>query len=354
MNRPLVFASLATASVALFAACTGGNAGTDGSGAAAQAGAGGSTNTTTNTGGHVFFDGGVGGEAGGSAPSVLYAHTNTTLYSGDPTVSPLTLDLLGDFDCIGGAGQATSMTDVAVDRAGNVWAVSSNAIYRIEIQGAVVHCAQTISLNNPGGIRFYGLTFAPKGVLDPQKEVLVAGNNAGELWSIDDNGNLAQHGTFGIVPANDGHGHTYANAGKDWELSGDIAFFSNAGNPVGFATVRDCPNPPDTTGCNPIDTLVELDVNAIGGATSQSVTQSVRGQIVKAAGCSDAAAGYGSVYGIAAWGGVVHGFSRSSGDGYAIAIDNTDGSACLLDFFAGLSWAGAGVTTAAPIVAPPN
>ena len=86
----------------------------------------------------------------------------------------------------------------------------------------------------------------------------VAGNNAGELWAIDSGGTLTQHGNFGTVPANDGHGHTYpaANKGQLWELSGDIVFLANGGSPVGFATVRDCPNPPSQTGCSTIDTLI--------------------------------------------------------------------------------------------------
>jgi hypothetical protein len=142
-----------------------------------------------------------------SAPTtaVLYVHSNTTLYTGDPSVT-LALQQVGDFDCIGGSGEATSMTDVAVNAQGEVWAISTTRIYRLEIQGATVHCATSVPLDNPQDIRFYALTFAPKGVLDPQKEVLVAGNSAGELWSIDEAGNLALRGNFGLVPANDGNG----------------------------------------------------------------------------------------------------------------------------------------------------
>jgi hypothetical protein len=353
---------LVSLAVAALAACA--DAGTDTSTGGATGGAGPtssttSTSTTSSGGGGAassttsgFSVGGGGG--GAEVPSVLYVHSNTTLYKGDPSVMPLTLSAIGDFDCIGGTGQSTAMTDIAVNRDGEVWAISTARIYRLDLSGGTAHCAQEIPLNNPQGINFYGLTFAPKGVLSPTAEVLIAGNSAGELWSVDANGNLAQHGTLGVVPTTDGQGHTYANAGKKWELSGDIAFFENQGSPVGFATVRDCPNPPSTTGCNSIDTLVELDVSALASSGTQSVLKSVRGQIVRAAGCSDTQAGYGSVYGIAAWLGTVYGFSRKSGNGYAIAIDNVDGSACLIQAFPGTAWAGAGVTTVAPIIAPPQ
>jgi hypothetical protein len=189
--------------------------------------------------------------------------------------------------------------------------------------------------------------------LHPDEEVLVAGNSAGELWQIDENGNLTVRGNFGIVPPNDGNGHSYANAGKAWELSGDIAFFDNGGSPIGFATVRDCPDPPSTAGCNTIDTLVELDMGALATASGGSVTKSVRGLLVKSPGCTDSVQGYGRVYGIAGFQGKVLGFSRATGNGASLAIDNVDGTACAVETFPGIEWAGAGITTVAPVVPPP-
>jgi hypothetical protein len=319
----------------------GGGGATGGGGGSAGAGTGGFVTTAA-------------GGSGGTAPSILYVHSNTRIYAGDPAETPLTLTAVGDFDCIGGPGEATSMTDVAVNAAGDIWAISATQIYRVVIDGGGAHCVETIALNNPQSIAFYGLTFAPKGTLDPTEEVLIAGNSAGELWSVDAAGNLELHGTLGIVPANDGHGHAYANAGEPWELSGDIAFFENGGSPIGFATVRDCPNPPSTSNCNTIDTLVELDVEALAATGAQSVLKGVRGQVVRASSCNDNQAGYGSVFGIAAWLGTVYGFSRQNGDGFAIEISNVDGAACLIAPFAGSPWAGAGVTTVAPIIPPPQ
>lgn len=324
------------------AAGIGGAAATGGGGGAGGAGGG-------------LFDGGL-EEGGQPPPLVLYAHDSATLFQADPAVSPLSLSFVGMFDCVGGAGQDGSMTDLAVSGAGEIWGVSADHVHRLEIQGTKVHCAQSIPLNNPSGISFYGLTFAPRGVLSPDQEVLIAGNTAGELWSIDAGGNLARRGTFGVVPADDGRGHAYANAGKLWELSGDIAFAENNGVPIGFATVRDCPNPPSTTGCNTVDTLIEIDVPAMQTATTGAVLKSVRGQIVKRAGCNDGVVGdYGSMYGIGIFADRVFGMSRFPDDmgGYAVDISNVDGTACLIQAYPTIAWYGAGITTLVP-VEPPN
>jgi hypothetical protein len=281
----------------------------------------------------------------------FYVHDDTTLYTYDATMPMTPPVMVGPFDCIGVGGDS-AMTDIGVAANGDIWAVSSANKYSIEIQpGGVVHCANKTSLKAPSGVHFYALTLAPQGVLDPNNEVLVAGNSAGELWSIDDMGNVLQHGNFGTVPTDDGHMHTYAatNVGNPWELSGDIVFLSNGGNPVGFATVRDCPSPPSSTGCSTTDTLIQIDLTKLATATTtDSVTLAVRGKIVPKASCPSSTS-FGSIYGIAALGADVYGFSRK---GDIIQIDNVDGSACLLQATSN-KWAGAGVTTLAKVVAPP-
>ena len=281
----------------------------------------------------------------------LYAHTSTTLYQIDPNDASLTPVSLGAFDCIGGTSQDTAMTDLAVDKAGGLWGVSAHYVYSLALQTSVVHCASMVTLNNNSSPIFYGLSFAPVGVLDSAKEVLVGVDTAGELWAIDGAGAVTEHGTLGVVPANDGHGHTYANAGKQWELSGDIVFVANGTTPVGFATVRDCPSPPSTAGCNATDTLIEIDLSKLAASTTQSVVKAVQGQIVKSTSCTDSLnTSYGSFYGIAAWQGDVLGFSHS---GAIIRLNNVDGTGCLVTNASPNQWGGAGVTTLAPIVAPP-
>jgi hypothetical protein len=317
-----------------------------------------SADATTGAGGigGAPFDpsgsGGAGTTGSGGGVSAAYAHTSTTLFTFDPASPSLVTTKIGNFDCIGKPGQDGSMTDLAVNGQGDLWGISAKNVYHLAPSGGAVHCDKTIPLTNPATVQFYGLTFAPVGVLGAGKEVLVAGNTDGELWSIDENGTLALHGNLGKVPANDGQGHTYSskNQGQRWELSGDIVFLANGGKAVGFATVRDCPKPPSTQGCNTTDTLLEIDVAKLGSATTQSVAKAVRGQIVAGAGCAAPSGGpFGSMYGIAAWSSKVHGFSHS---GAIVEIDNVTGAACLVKSGAEL-WDGAGVTTVAPVIAPP-
>jgi len=301
---------------------------------------------------HTHDDGGQwdAGQVDGPPPTakIVWAHTDTTLFQGDPNVSPLTLTQVGDFDCIGsGSGQDPSMTDVAADKDGNLYAVSNTAMYPLQINGSTVHCVSTHTL--PSGAHFYGLTFAPAGVLR-STEMLVAANSAGELWAIDETGATTQVGTFGNVPSNDGQGHSYdsGNVGKAWELSGDIVFLENGGAPVGFATLRDCPTPPYSSSCNTVDTLVEIDLSKLSLGNTTSVTKAVKGQVVKASTCTDSAnTGYGSMYGITAWQDKVYGFSRQ---GFLVEINNGNGSACLVKDYSPSKFAGAGITTSAPVV----
>ncbi len=307
--------------------------------------------------GDIALDGDAGGlgfDAGDTTPptdagtppgrTLIYAHTDTNLFQLDPSLQS-DLQALGAFDCV--TTSAGAMTDLAVDKDGKLFGITTTAVHPLQLQSGAVHCGAKWTLP-ASKARFYGLTFAPAGVLAPQ-EMLVAANSAGELWAIDSQGNTTQVGTFGTVPANDGHGHTYANAGKEWELSGDIVFLTNSGHPVGFATARDCPNPPSSTGCNRVDTLLEIDISKLKLGNTGSVTKSVRGEVVKSASCADASTtgGYGSMYGIGAWNDKVYGFSR---DGNVVEVNLTDGSACLVKNYPGDKFAGAGVTTSAPMI----
>jgi hypothetical protein len=317
-------------------------AGAAGSAGSPFGGAGGS--------GGVGIDAGFDGTAGGGS-ELVYAHTDLTLFSLDPTTPALGLKQLGNFDCIGSQNQDPAMTDVAVNAEGELWGISATAVWPLAVVEQTVHCGTPISLSQAGDVKFYALTFAPVGVLDPQQEVLVAGNTAGELWAIYDTGTIDLLGNFGTVPANDGNGHSYQWAGTAWELSGDIVFLANQGNPVGFATVRDCETPPFTSGCADDDTLIEINVPGLATANGGSVTKSVRGKIVKRAGCNDGVVGsYDNMYGIGAWADKVYGFSRA---GNLAEIDIADGTACLVKAYAGAKFSGAGVTTLAPIVVPP-
>ncbi len=349
MRVPLLplFSVLAFGSA--FAACA--TAGSDTGGAGGVAGAGGLGGGGSGGSGGILLDAPSDGTAGSS--TLVYAHTDTTLFQIDPTSASPSLAQLGDFDCVGASGQDPAMTDVAVDKDGKLWGISHTQVHQLEVVNKVVHCAKSIVLAASLDVKFYALTFAPVGVISATEEVLVAGNTAGELWAIDAAGNLSQRGVFGDVPVSDGNGHVYPtdHQNKAWELSGDIVFVENDGNPIGFATVRDCPNPPATTSCSNTDTLIEIDVPKLAKANILPVTKAVRGQIVKRPNCSDTQnTAYGSMYGITTWADKVYGFSRT---GNLVEIDTSDGSACLLSAFPNADFGGAGVTTKAVVIPPP-
>ena len=378
----LAFALLAAAGASslVASACSSsdGSGDTTASGTFGSTGGGGSSSSSTShatgtggSGGLNLFDGGpgststsstsgtgTGGGTGGGKPQYLiYSSTDTDLFTLDPTSADLALTHVGVFDCIGGTSGHTAMTDIAVDKSDALWGITGHDVVPLSIQGSTIHCGNAIQLTE-GGLpapTFYALTFAPVGVLDPAKEVLVAGNSAGELWAINgQTGEVAQHGIFGTVPADDGNGNAYAaaNVGQPWELSGDIVFLANNGSPVGFATVRDCPTPPTTDGCSFTDTLLEIDLSKLAAQGNQPVLKALRGQVKqKPTGCATSFSGYfGSLYGIAAWDDKVYGFSRT---GNLVQIDTTNGQGCYVNSYSPNNFSGAGVTTLAPVIPPP-
>jgi hypothetical protein len=306
-------------------------------------------------------------ETGTPGKTILYAHTNRTLFSVDAKDPLLALTKIGDFDCTGsGAGQVNSLTDLAVDKDGKLYGISPKEIFLdMTLNASSVGCIGK-GVQLPASGNFYGASFAPAGTVDANDEALVIASSEGLVFKADTtSGALTPLGTLGTVPPDDGNGHTYpaANVGKAWELSGDIVFLANGGSPVGFATVRDCPSPDagSTTNCNKTDTLVEIDMTKLKPNNAGSIIKSVRGQIVKAAGCNDAAhTGYGSTFGIVAYQGDIIGYAREKSGTTELAltvrINNSNGTACLVADNTALAtggWAGAGVTTTAPVIVPP-
>jgi hypothetical protein len=282
-------------------------------------------------------DGG-GGDAGAAPKTVFYANTDTTLYQLDPDDLLKPMVKIGDFDCVGPGAATSVMTDIAVDKSGKVYGVSPSAAWPLEIKNGIVHCETKWPL--AFGTHFNGLTFAPENTVEAD-EVLVGGNATGQLYRIDKGTGVAtQIGTLG----------TDAKTGLAWTVSGDMVFLANGGNPVGFATVRTCSSPP--SGCTSTDTLLEIDVKALKPGT-QSVAKSVRGVVNRGPSCSNTASpgSFGSMFGIVAYRDKVFGFSRH---GDFIQIDNNVGSGCLVWSRApDIQFAGAGITTIAPVIAPP-
>jgi hypothetical protein len=197
--------------------------------------------------------------------TVVYAHDDTALYtfavlapvtsaaegtsggSALPSLAPP--KKLGTFDCLGGDG-ARSMTDLAIDAQGRIVGVAKGHVFPnvtvppagqgsagegapgSEGAAAVVRCRDGAKeLVFPDGAddrqSVFGASFAPCGTVREDKEALVVGTTAGNLYEVDlVTGKLSLLGTLGVVPQNDGSGHNYprAHVGKAWELSGDIVF----------------------------------------------------------------------------------------------------------------------------------
>ncbi|MGH7280906.1 MAG: hypothetical protein ACRELY_05230, partial [Polyangiaceae bacterium] len=281
-----------------------------------------------------------GGADGGGTPgkTLFYVHTNTTLYSVDPSNIAAPPTQIGDFDCIGGGGgNDSSMTDLGVAKDGSLYAVSQSAAYPLTVSGSTVHCAAKWPLPGKNN-NFYGLTVAPENTV-ATGETLIAADDSGALWKIDSTtGATTQVGTLGTDPS----------SGKAWGLSGDIVFLANGGSPVGFATVRVKSTDPDT--------LIEVDVSKVVPGTA-SAMKAVIGKVAQGSGCAapttgsapSVGTGFKSMYGIAAYEDKVYGFSHL---GDIVQIDNNTGSACLLSSDSSRSFSGAGVTTSAPVVAP--
>lgn len=279
-------------------------------------------------------DGGSATLAPSGAPR-LYAHTDTTLFQLDPQDMGGRATVVGDFDCVGKGDPARSMTDIAVAKNGKLFGVSEGAAFPLVIQGSVVHCETKWPLPKT---KFYGLTVAPENTLN-REEVLVGADSEGGLYEIDAaSGIPTQVGTLGKDP----------KTRLPWALSGDIVFLSNFGNPIGFATVRTCPS---SGPCAAVDTLIEVDVKAIKRG-SQSVLKSVRGSVKRGVWCTNPAspASFASMFGIVAYKDVVYGFSR---DGEVVEMHNSDGSGCLISKDPTRKFAGAGITTLAPVTAAP-
>src|SRR5512140_3530969 len=151
------------------------------------------------------LDGGSTSDASGGAP-VIYAHSDTELYSMDPTTEAIT-DL---GTCDDGTSATPVITDLAVDGQGAVWVNSESAIYKAAIGAGTVSLTKVSAIALKTNQKFYALGFAPAGVLG-SAETLVAGDNLGVLYAIETNGQTTQLGSFGTD-----------SSGNPYELSGDV------------------------------------------------------------------------------------------------------------------------------------
>jgi hypothetical protein len=246
--------------------------------------------TGRSTQGHADFALPDGGAANGPTVDVVYGHSDTVLYTVDPT--SYAVQMVAPFGWPTGS-EGEQMTDIAIDQNGNMIGISFDAVYSINKTTAACNYLAAFA-----GDDFNGLSFIAGATIDPGAEVLVGADEDGDVYSIDPmTGAQTQIGSYG-----NGLGS-----------SGDLVSVAGAT----YATVRS-----EATN----DQLVEID-----GST---------GAVIKTIGDT----GVANIWGLGYWKQKLFGFTESNG---LVILDITNGSSTSV---AGsdISWYGAGVTTAAP------
>ena len=221
----------------------------------------------------------------------VYAQTSSKLFT--MHMKTYAINEIGNFKKDNG-GALSSITDIAIDRFGVLYAITFNTFYICHPQTA--KC--TTITNLPSS--FNGLTLVPKGLLDPNKDVIVGIDTGGGWHKVEltlPTATLTKLGSYG----------------PGYSSSGDAFSIEEVGT---FAAV----NKSGQTN----DYLVEVD------PTTGAVLSEV-GPIT----------GYNSVFGLAASASSAFAFNSS---GHILEIDLSDGSTTVIKTTSH-SWWGAGVTT---------
>ncbi len=312
--------------------------------------------------------------------TTIYAHTDTELYSIDPKTHALTD--IGTFKGTSGGYYDSTITDLAVDAAGDIYVNTETVVYKVTLPatpgaGAAVNLTSFVN-TSPGlkdggepAVKFYALAFAPAGAIGvatlPTGETLVGGDSKGEIWVIQANGTPLDVGNFGEDPD--------MPTTNTLALSGDLVFYDDAtGTATGLATIRSCTTSDLTKCIKTSDHLAAINMANLkaNATTPTSSPASLLGGIYGGTATTD---GPGTqkaeLFGLGAWEGEVYGFARcyecydggvntpasivkintSAGDaGAAGAAEQIAGNFPFVN-----GWSGAGVTTkvTVTVIAPP-
>jgi hypothetical protein len=244
--------------------------------------------TTADSSGNGGGDGSNNGEQ-----VFVYAHTATTLYKVDP--DSLAVTMVGNF---GWPNNGTDqMTDLAIDKNGQMIGVSFSSAYRVDPT-----TAQTTLLSSSLGGSFNGLSFVPAAALGQTGDDVLVGtdNSDGKVYRVDPmTGAISQVG----------------NMGGAFTSSGDIVSIAN------YGTVQTVPGASS-------DVLAMLAPNTFAATAVGSGT------------------GFSQIWGIAYWKNKVYGFTAG---GDFVLIDPNTGVGTLVSH-SGIAWWGAAVTTLAPVI----
>jgi len=284
--------------------------GAQGGAAGAGAGSGGSPSGGAGGSGASWTDAPSAEPPAGELGEV-YGHSKTTLYKLEPYSK--VVSVVGSFDCLPPALGNSGMWDIAIDKSGTMIGATNDGLGR----GTLVTIDPSTASCRIAGQGMYpnSLTFVPAGTVLPADEALVGYNEASYVRIDLATGGVVELGSLNPNPT-----------GQRWESSGDIVSIIGGGT---YLTVR----PKGTTG-GQIDSIVEIDPKT--------------GQATRLIGNT----GFSDLWGLGYWAGVAYAFSAG---GQLVEIDLQTGAGTPISLGAipaGLSFWGAGTTTAAPIVPP--
>lgn len=229
--------------------------------------------------------------------SRIWVNTPRELFSFDPQTRLLTE--VGAFS-EGGVVPA-SITDLAVDGEGNLWAASFHTLFRVDTTTAEL---TRVGDFDQDSVRMNAMSFVAAGLLDPLEETLVVVATNGDYYRVDDtNAHLVPLGTVG----------------PEYLSSGDLVSVGAASTTYAAAQ-----RPGDD-----MDVLVEFDL-----ATGEMAPVGVD-------------IGHDRIYGMAYHSMELFGFTC---DGDVLLIDLETGVGTPLDHAAERCFWGAAVSTAVPLI----
>ena len=330
------------------------NSGSSGGSGSGSSSGGGSTSSGSSSGGLLgdasFKD--DGGDGAITVTTTVYANTDNTLYSVNPSTQQATA--IGPMVGTSDSSTDGTVTDVAVDGNGDVYVNTESVVYQAAVPAGGTGTVQlTAKAHIQGSAKFYALAFAPAGALDPNSETLVGGDSAGSLWAINTStGATTNLGNFGVDSSVSDH---------TFELSGDVVFYLDPTTqaPTGLATIRSCPSGGSGSSCKG-DYLAGVNMTALKTAyTSGTPATSLLGGIYGSSSTGPGnGTGFADVFGLAAWNSTVFGFTRytKTAAPTLITIDTGSGAGKQVETFSFADndgWSGAGVSTKVTISIPP-
>lgn len=227
-----------------------------------------------------------------AANAAVYAHSASTLYRVDP--DDLSVGTVGPFVWPANI-ISDSMTDIAIDKDGNMVGISFDRVYAVDKETAI--CTYLADLSGS----FNGLSFVPGIGPDPNApERLVGANLAGDVFEIN-----PMTGASSLV----------GSYGAPWVSSGDIVSVR------GFGTVA------TVTDNRGSDRLARLDPTTFAATIIGDTT-------------------FDAIWGVGFWENKVFGFTDNQ---QFVLIDTTTGVGTQVEA-ANVNWWGAAVTTSAPVI----